>query len=83
MRSVVAAVLEQLQIADITNYLSKSDLSASISIGEIVAVQGAHTFKKSSTKIQGKGQMRSGVRKANNIELSFCLMPGKPPLQPH
>ncbi len=73
MKEVIDELLQKLVIKDLTNRLSKSEVSSFIDEGDIISVQGAHTFKKEHKKNSGTNQLCSGHRRANDVEINYIF----------
>jgi hypothetical protein len=74
MKEVIDATLSKLAIKDITNILSKTEIEASINVGDIICVQGAHNFKSLSKGYKpGLNQSARGVRKVNGVKIEYLF----------
>ncbi len=73
VRDVLHATLENLTIANISDDLERGMLSALLSPGDYILVQGLHTFAKQNSVDEGPGQTTDGVRKANSVIVEFTL----------
>ena len=73
VREATNAVLEQLTILNISDYLDRGVLAPVLNPGDIVFVQGAHTFTALSDHRSGRDQTCRGTRKANRVEVSFTF----------
>lgn len=73
VREVLHAVLEKLKVANISDDLERGVLSALLSPGDFILVQGLHNFARQNTKNQGPGQIMDGSRKANKVAVEFTF----------
>jgi hypothetical protein len=73
VRDVLHAVLEKLTIANISDDLERGVLSALLTSGDFILVQGLHTFARQNSKNEGRGQTVDGVRKANKVAIEFTF----------
>jgi hypothetical protein len=73
--SVLSAVIERLQIINVSDYLDKGTLKFSLVPGDFIFVQGAHTFSPlgDTKSYRGRGQVCTGVRRANNVEVRYVF----------
>ena len=72
---VLNAVIERIQLVNVSDHLDKGVLGFSLVSGDFIFVQGAHTFSSTTNKRSGKGrgQICEGVRRANNVEIRFVF----------
>lgn len=75
VRDVFEAVLEQITVLNISDFLERGLLSAVLKPGDFVLVQGKHNFssKQFQTRKNGPGQTVTGSRRANRVEISFVI----------
>ncbi|MCD9295378.1 HNH endonuclease [Bradyrhizobium diazoefficiens] len=73
VRSVLHASLEKLTVANISNDLERGALSALLSVGDFILVQGSHTFSPRGLSHRRPGQTTDGVRKANQVIVEFTF----------
>ncbi|MCP3477631.1 HNH endonuclease [Bradyrhizobium sp. CCGUVB1N3] len=73
VRDVLHAVLKKLTVANISDDLERGVLSALLSPGDYILVQGLHTFARQNEQTEGPGQTVDGVRKANKVIIEFTL----------
>lgn len=73
VREVLHAVLEKLKVANISDDLERGVLSALLSPGDFILVQGLHNFARQNSKNQGPGQTMDGSRKANKVAVEFTF----------
>ena len=72
---VLNAVIRNLPIINISDYLDKGVLRFGLAPGDFIFVQGAHTFSPTTDKKGGKGcgQICEGIRRANNVEVRYTF----------
>lgn len=72
---VLHAVIQEILIINISDYLDRGVLRFSIVPGDFIFVQGAHTFSPITEKRngRGRGQICRGIRKANEVEVRFIF----------
>ncbi|WP_456624178.1 HNH endonuclease signature motif containing protein [Bradyrhizobium sp. P5_C12] len=73
VRSVLHASLEKLTVANISDDLERGALSALLSAGDFILVQGSHTFSPKTLSHRRPGQTTDGVRKANQVIVEFTF----------
>jgi hypothetical protein len=73
VRAVLHAVLEQLTVLNITDDVDRSLLDAVVKPGDFVFLQGSYVFKRNRRADSGPGQTIIGLRRANNVEVSFTI----------
>ena len=73
MIEVMEAVLSSVAVLNISDYLDRSLLSPIARRGDLLFVQGAHSFRKLNRRSTGPNQTTSGVRRANHVEVSFTF----------
>lgn len=73
VRNVLHAVLEKLTVANISDDLERGVLSALLTPGDFILVQGLHNFARQNSKNQGPGQTVDGGRKANKVAVEFTF----------
>lgn len=71
VKGVLEQVLPSLQLIDLTNRWSKTEIQALVRPGSWISLQSAFYFKKLVDVHGGLNQTRRGRRKRNGIELSF------------
>lgn len=72
VREVMEAVLENLPaVFNISDFLDRSIALSILKPGDFIFVQGAHVF--SGKRQNGKGQLCTGKRRANNVEVSYIF----------
>jgi len=73
VRDVLHAVLEQLTVLNISDYLDRGLLLPLIKSGDFILVQGAHQFSPKNRKARGTDQPAQGRRRANHVEVQYTF----------
>ena len=73
MKENLHNILNKLSIINISDYLDKGSLAGIVEEGDFVFVQGAHYFSKKTEKYYGMSQECHGLRKVNNVEITFVF----------
>ncbi|TYL87730.1 hypothetical protein [Bradyrhizobium cytisi] len=62
-----------MTIANISDDLERGVLSALLKPGDLILVQGLHSFAKQNSVDKGAGQTTDGIRRANNVSVEFTF----------
>jgi hypothetical protein len=73
VRDVLHAVLKQLTVLNISDYLDRGLLFPLIKQGDFILVQGAHQFSPKNKKARGTDQPAQGRRRANHVEVQYSF----------
>ncbi|WP_155255447.1 hypothetical protein [Bradyrhizobium elkanii] len=73
VRDVLHNTLEKLKVANISDDLERGVLSALLTPGDFILVQGLHNFARQNSKSEGPGQTIDGGRKANKVAVEFTF----------
>jgi hypothetical protein len=73
MKEVLEAALRGLPVRNISDDLDRSLLQPAIRAGDIVFVEGRHSFKNQSERTKGPGQAAMVRRSANHVEIVFSI----------
>ncbi len=73
VKEVMQDVLSNVTIINISDVLDRGTLRNLIQPGDLVFVQGAHSFKRDRASAKGPGQMASGQRAANGVRVQFVF----------
>jgi len=73
MKDVFDAVLEQIAVHNISDYLDRDVVFPAVCAGDFVFVYGAHTFSPLTKVEKGIGQDCRGTRRANKVEVRFTF----------
>lgn len=72
---LLQAVINKIQIINISDHLDRGLLRAAVAPGDFLYVQGAHVFSPQTRKRNGTGpgQIYEGVRRANGVEIRYVF----------
>ena len=70
-RDVLSKVLNDIDIIDISNRWSRTEISTLVQPGQFIACSGAYYFKKESSSNKGRNQFRRAYRQKGGILLEF------------
>jgi hypothetical protein len=73
VRAVMNAVLKRITIYNVSDHLDRQWLGAIVKPGDFIFVQGAHTFGSQWEQESGPNQTKTGLRKANRVEIKFSF----------
>jgi len=73
VREVLHSVLERLTVFNASDDMDRIVLAAILRSGDFVYIQGLHRFKKTVEKDRGRGQLRTGRRKAHSVMFSYVF----------
>jgi hypothetical protein len=73
MKELLEEIIEQIPIINISDHLDRGVIMPSILKGDFVINEGSHTFSPLTNVKRGIGQDCRGVRRANNVEISFVF----------
>ena len=73
VRDVFHAILEQLTVLNISDYLDRGLLLPLVKSGDFILVQGAHQFSPKNRKARGTDQPAQGRRRANHVDVQYAF----------
>lgn len=73
VRSLMEAVLEKALIYNVSDDLDPGFLGSAVRQGDLILVQGKHSFKRIKDPAQGPGQVSQVRRTANGVRVSFTI----------
>lgn len=73
MKELLEEVIEQIPVMNISDHLDKGVIMPSIFEGDFIITQGSHVFSPLTDVKKGIGQDCRGIRRANNVEISFVF----------
>jgi hypothetical protein len=73
VRGVLEATLERATIINFSDLLDRGNAHNLIAPGDLIFVQGAHTFSRLNKTSRGRGEATLGRRRANNVEIKFAF----------
>lgn len=72
-KSIMEKVLKKSVVINISDYMDKGTIPNLLANGDLIFVQGAHSFKKLTKSYQGQNQTTSGERSANKVTVKFTI----------
>lgn len=73
MRELFEVLLEDMSIVNISDRMDRSDLGGALETGDLIYIQGAHTFRLENPKASGPGQIVKAARSANSVLIEFAF----------
>lgn len=73
VHGIFEAVLEQIVVRNLSDYLDRSTAPSLLAPGDFILVHGAHIFKCVDQRKQGPGQTMRGRRRANQVTVRFTF----------
>ena len=73
VRDVFHAILEQLTVLNISDYLDRGLLLPLVKSADFILVQGAHQFSPKNRKARGTDQPAQGRRRANHVDVQYAF----------
>lgn len=73
MKDALQRLVDKLPVTNISDYLDRGVLIPALVLGDFIFVEGAHVFKRLTTKRRGIGQICRGKRSANKVDVKYTF----------